>query len=136
MKPEFTNAELESFLDEALPAARMTAIEDALRGDAALAERLAEVVGRRDAGLHSVGAIWRRNRLSCPSRETLGSHLLGVLDDGTSEYITFHLETIGCRYCLANVADLNARQMAAEEDQMESRRKRYFQSSAGYLSGE
>ena len=135
MKRPTSNAELESYLDESLPTERMVAIEKALRDDEELAEQLAKVIGRRDAGLHSLGAIWQRHRLSCPSREELGSHLLGISDAGAADYIRFHLETIGCRYCLANVADLQSQQDAAEATRADSRRKRYFQSSAGYLSG-
>ena len=51
MSSDFSNAELEAFLDEALPAARMAAIEDALRQGDALQKRLAAVNGRRDAGV-------------------------------------------------------------------------------------
>ena len=136
MNDSITTAELEAYLDESLPAERMSAIEKALRGDEALATRLAEVIGRRDAGLHSLGAIWRRHRLSCPSREELGGHLLGILDAQAADYVQFHLETIGCRYCLANIEDLKSQQDASESNRAQGRRKRYFQSSAGYLSGE
>ncbi len=111
----------------------MAAIEDALRNDASLAERLAGTIGRRDAGVHSLGAIWRRNRLSCPSREELGSYLLDVLGPDHSDYVRFHLETIGCRFCIANLEDLRSEQAAAEADGSKQRRRRYFQSSAGYL---
>lgn len=133
----FTDAQLDGFLDDALPAEEMAAIEAALRTDAELTGRLTAAVGRRDAGVHSLAAIWRRHRLSCPSREQLGSHLLGVLDPQHDEYIKFHLTTIGCRPCQASLEDLQAQSAAAttEEDAAHRRRKRYFQSSAGYLSG-
>jgi len=86
----------------------------------------------RDRGEHSVGAIWRRKRLSCPPREQLGSFLLGVLDDDVSDYIQFHMKTIGCAFCMANLADLQSQQQN-NDDQVKKRRKRYFQSSAGLL---
>ena len=50
---------------------RMAAIEEALRGSDDLQKRLTAINGRRDAGVHSLGEIWRRHRLSCPSREQL-----------------------------------------------------------------
>src|SRR5690606_10620191 len=131
----YSDAELDAFLDEALPPARMAELEIALRDDEALKQRLTTVVGRRDAGVHSLGAIWRRRRLSCPTREQLGSHLLGVLDAGHEEYLRFHLEVIECRYCQASLADLRDQHSAAEEEVVVTRRTRYFQSSAGYLSG-
>jgi anti-sigma factor RsiW len=133
MSAQFSNAELEAYLDESLSVARMTAIEGALRHDAELTERLAAINGRRDAGVHSLGEIWRRRRLSCPSREQLGSYLLGVLADDETDYVKFHLDTVGCRYCAANVHDLQSQQSSADANQVEKRRHRYFQSSAGYL---
>jgi hypothetical protein len=132
MPHDFSAAELEAFLDEGLPATRMAAIEDVLRHDAALQRRLADVVGRRDAGVHSIGEIWRRHRLSCPTREQLGSYLLRVLPAELADYIRFHLETIECRYCLANIDDLGTQQSATASETTK-RRKRYFQSSAGLL---
>jgi len=133
MPVEFSNAELEAYLDEVLPTERMAAIEEALRHNESLQERLAATNGRRDAGVHSLGEIWRRHRLSCPSRQQLGSYLLGVLPEDAAEYVKFHLESIECRYCAASVADLRAQQSAADAEQAQKRRHRYFNSSAGYL---
>jgi hypothetical protein len=132
VKISFSTAELEAYLDEALPVEQMTAIERALRGDAELVKRLSQINGRRDAGVHSLGEIWRRQRLTCPTREQLGSHLLGALSDEHSDYIQFHIDTVGCRFCAANLADLQAQQAEAAE-QVARRRRKYFQSSAGYL---
>jgi len=132
MSESFRESDLEAFLDEALPAEEMSRIEQALRGDAELARRLAGVRARRDAGVHSLGEVWRRHRLSCPSRQELGGYLLGALPEEAAEYIAFHVEAAGCRYCQANLADLEARR--AEPDRAaQVRRRRYFQSSAGYL---
>jgi hypothetical protein len=127
----FAEAELEAYVDEALPAERMAAIEEAARGDSDLLRRLAAVNARRDAGVHSLGEIWRRNRLTCPTREQLGSYLLNVLPDETVAYIRFHLDCIGCRYCQANLADLESQQV--ERATADRRRRKFFQSSAGYL---
>ena len=132
MPTEFTNSELEAFLDESLPVERMAAIEEALRQSDALQKTLAAINGRHDAGVHSLGDIWRRHRLSCPSREQLGSFLLGVLPREAADYVAFHVDTIECRYCAASIADLKSQQSAAETE-VTRRRKRYFQSSAGYL---
>ena len=132
MPTKFSNSELEAFLDESLPVERMTAIEEALRGDEALQKELTAINGRRDAGVHSLGDIWRRHRLSCPPREQLGSYLLGVLSSDAAQYIAFHVETIQCRYCAASIADLKSQQSAAEAEVAE-RRQKYFQSSVGHL---
>ena len=108
--PRITQSDLQAYLDEALAPAEMTAIETELRKKPELLKQLAAINARRDAGVHSVGEIWRRQRLSCPSREQLGSYLLGALDGDHAEYIDFHLKTIGCRYCQANLEDLRRQQ--------------------------
>jgi hypothetical protein len=133
MAAKFSNSDLEAFLDESLPVERMAAIEEALRHSETLQKQLAAVNGRRDAGVHSLGEIWRRHRLSCPSREQLGSYLLGVLSRDGADYVKFHVETVQCRVCAANIADLLAQQSASEADATTKRRHRYFQSSAGFL---
>lgn len=131
---------LSAYLEEALPVDQLANIERQLRDDADLRKRLAIVIGRQDAGLHSVGVIWRRNRLSCPSREELGRYLLGVLDTGPADYIRFHLVAVGCRYCAANHDDLRSTgpfsqptQLTEGVEQPAARRRRYFETSAGHL---
>ena len=125
-------ADLEGYLDEALPAADMAEIEKQLRGDPDLVRQLAAILARRDSGVRSLGEIWRRHRLSCPSRQQLGSFLLGVLPEDAARYVAFHLDMAGCRYCQANLSDLENQQAEASEA-AQTRRHRYFQSSAGYL---
>ena len=112
MTESFRESDLEAFLNEALPAEESSRIERALRGDAELSGGRA-IHARRDAGVHSLGKVWRRHRLSCPSREELGGFLLGALAEATADYIAFHVETAGCRYCQANLADLEDRRAGA-----------------------
>jgi len=131
MSSDFSDDELLAFLDEQLPVERASVLEQKLRDSAESRQRLAALIRRRDQGGHTVGEIWRRNRLSCPTQETLGSYLLGVLDDDLHSYIEFHLETIGCRLCNATVSELRASQQT--EEPSTTRRQRYFESSAGIL---
>jgi hypothetical protein len=132
MAKRITQADLQAYLDEALSPAEMAAIEVELRAKPELLKQLSAINGRRDAGVHSVGEIWRRQRLSCPTREQLGSYLLGALDQGHAEYIDFHLGKVGCRYCQANLEDLRRQQQETAET-VKSRRTKYFQSTAGHL---
>jgi hypothetical protein len=132
MPTKFSTSDLEAFLDESLPVERMAAVEDALRNDGDLQKELAAINGRRDAGVHSLGEIWRRHRLSCPSRELLGSFLLGVLSPEETEYVTFHVNSIECRYCAASIEDLKAQQSSAANE-VTRRRQKYYQSSVGHL---
>jgi hypothetical protein len=131
---EFTDTELDAFLDESLTPDRMAAVEAALRDDEPLRKRLSAAVGRRDAGVHSLAGVWRRHRLTCPTREQLGSYLLGVLEEGAEDYVRFHLDTVSCRFCQASLQDLRDQDAAADKSVAESRRHKYFQSSAGFLS--
>ena len=128
----FHQSDLEAYLDEALPPDEMASIEKAVRNDPALLKRLASIQARRNAGVHSVGEIWRCHRLSCPTREQLGSFLLGTLPEAAACHIDFHVETAGCRYCRANLADLQSQQAEANEAVL-ARRRKYFQSSASHL---
>jgi hypothetical protein len=63
----------------------------------------------------------------------MGSYLLGVLDADQADYLRFHLETVGCRFCLANLEDLRRRQ-AESRDVETVRRGKYYDSSARYLT--
>jgi hypothetical protein len=123
---------LAGYLDDALGETECAQIEQELRNSDPLRQQLKQIMQERDRGEHSVGAIWRSHRLSCPQREQLGSYLLGVLEEDAHEYIQFHLQTIGCAFCLANLADLQTQQQDAD-GQVKKRRKRYYQSSAGLL---
>ncbi len=129
---EFSREHLRAYLDDALTEAELARVEQALRSSDDLRTQLRGVMQERDRGEHSIGAIWRRSRLSCPTREQLGSFLLEALEPDYQEYVAFHLKTIGCPFCQANVADLQARQRDATPN-AQHRRRRYFQSSAGLL---
>src|SRR3954465_12723519 len=123
---------LHGYLDDALSDAETAQGAQALRESEPLRQALRAVIQERDRGEHSVGAIWRRQRLSCPTREQIGSFLLGVLEPDHHAYIDFHLKTIGCPFCLANHADLKAQQQSATP-QVRERRQRFFESSRSLL---
>jgi DNA-binding phage protein len=129
---DITREKLHAYLNDALTDPEMAQVEQALRDSEALRRSLQKVMQDRERGEHTLGAVWCRERLTCPSREQLGSFLLQVLDDEQQEYVEFHLQTIGCAFCLANLADLQSLQNEPAPNARE-RRKRFFQSSAGYL---
>ncbi|MEQ8854542.1 MULTISPECIES: hypothetical protein [Gimesia] len=131
----FTDQELLSYLDESLSTDLMSQIEAALRQSDRLRVRLAELARQRDEGVHSVGEIWRRNRLSCPTRSQLGGYLLETLPAEFQSFVEFHLQQTGCRYCNANLEDLKAGLSNLSADS-QRRREKYFQSSAGYFSSQ
>src|SRR5262245_17956078 len=127
-----TDAELLSYLDEMLAPERAAVVEKDLRASVALRQHATILARRRDQGGHTVGEIWRRERLSCFTRSQLGSYLLGTLDAGLHAYVDFHLQTIGCRICAANLRDLESAH-ARSDGQSHHRRRKFFESSAGML---
>jgi hypothetical protein len=129
---KFTQNELEAYLDEALDVERMAQIEQTLRRDPRLLEHLARINARNDSGNHSLSSIWRRHQIGVPSRDELGSYLLGILPEEHADYIRFRVQTLRCRFTIAKLNDLQAQQQQSEKQQT-VRRRRYFQSSVGYL---
>jgi hypothetical protein len=103
---EITRQMLRDYLHDALPDAELAAIEKALRASPELRALYKEVIEQEDRGEHTLGAIWRRERVSCPTREQLGGYLLGAGDPELIEYVDFHLKTVGCPFCQANLDDL------------------------------
>lgn len=133
MPEMFTRLDLEAYMEEALDAHEMTRIEAALRNDPTLVARMMELGRQREEGQHSLGAIWRRHRASCPNRQTLGGFLLEALAPEEADYVYFHVTEIGCRACQANLKDLESLQ-ASDSPPVQTRRKRYFETSAGLLN--
>ncbi|MBL8820025.1 MAG: hypothetical protein JNL58_28635 [Planctomyces sp.] len=127
----WTDREITAWLDERLPANRMAEFEQQLRSDETLRNRVAGIIRGRDQGGNTVGEIWQRSHLSCPTRTELGGYLLNTLSVNAAQYVEFHLMTVGCRVCQANLADLEEQSSAA--DAAPSRRRRFFESSAGLL---
>lgn len=131
---QWTDRELTAWLDELLPSDRMAAFENQLRQDSALRARVAVLIRHRDQGGNTIGEIWQRARLSCPVRTELGGYLLGTLPPDAAAYVEFHLNTVGCRVCQANLNDLE--EQSTQTGQVPDRRRRFFESSAGLLRGE
>src|SRR5436190_6139669 len=114
---------LHAYLDDALSEGETAQVEQSLRESEPLRHLLRNILQERDRGEHSIGAVWRRERLSCPTREELGSYLLQVLDGEHREYLDFHLSVIACPYCQANLADLQARQQEPAPSAQERQRR-------------
>ena len=132
MKTEFTDAELEAYLDEGLDPKRAAELEQAMSDDRQLLGRLSHINGRRDAGIHTLGEIWRRNQIGVPTIEQVSNHLLGVLSKEESDYIKFRMDILRCPYTIAMYKDLSAQQ-DGDTDRSQTRRTKIFNSSAGLL---
>ena len=127
-----TKETLRAFLHDTLPDEQAAEVEKQLRTQAELRDLFDLVRVEEDRGEHSIGAIWRRNHLSCPTRDQLGGYLLQALDEDLFEYIGFHMDEIGCSFCTANLEDLQRKQAEATGP-ARSRRKRIVSSSAEVL---
>lgn len=127
----WTDREICAWLDELLSAERMATFETQLRENEQLRSRVANLIRSRDQGGNTVGEIWQRAQLSCPSRTELGGYLLQTLSPDAAGYVEFHLQTIGCRVCQANVRDLE--EQASQSENVPGRRRRFYESSAGLL---
>jgi hypothetical protein len=126
-----TREQLHAYLDDSLDDAETARIEKLIRTSAEIRKQLTKVREERDRGEHSLGAVWRRERLSCMPRESLSGFLHGILDADLHRYVDFHMKTIGCASCLANLEDLKEKQTEAASETR--RRKRYFETSARML---
>lgn len=126
---DFTDEELLAYIDERLPIERSTELERQLRSSVPLLDRLGQLIRNTEHGEMTIGAMWRRGRWSCPSRPIWAGYLSGRLGDALSQYLRFHLETIGCRTCDASLRDL----ARTEDFEGEVRVRKIFQSSAGSL---
>ena len=78
----------------------------------------------------TVARVWRERRLTCLKRSTLGSYLLGVLEEPWLSYTQFHLDVVGCPMCLANLQDIEEQEAGQEPAEAA---EQIFASSVGFL---
>jgi len=72
---------------------------------------------------------WESQRITCPKRSTIGAFLLEQLEPEWFDYIDFHVTTLGCHFCRANLKDM--RQQKTLEESMF--RERIMASTIGFL---
>lgn len=134
MADAFSDAELEAYLDESLDPQRATELEGYLKEHPELIQKLAYINGRRDAGVHTLGEIWRRHQIGVPTRDTLRSYLDGRLPPGERDYIRFRIETLKCRFTLAHLADLQRQPTTEVPTEVKQRRAKIFESGEKLLA--
>lgn len=135
--PTIDDAMLRAYLSDQLPGEDMARVERGLRESAALRARLEDVRNdREDIQIHTLGAIWRRSRLTCPTRQQLGSYLLEALDPTLGAYFQFHLEVVECPFCQANLADLESQNVAPSAANASRHRQQRILKSSEHLLGD
>jgi hypothetical protein len=127
----FTDEELLAYMDERASPTRAAEIERQVRASDALLNRLVQLMQSTERGDVTLGGMWRRGRWSCPPRAVWAGFVGGRLGDGLTQYLQFHLDTVGCRICGASVRDLRE----SDGGDGELRVRKIFQSSAGALRG-
>src|SRR5262249_54570978 len=73
--------------------------------------------------------VWQQNGFTCRNRRTIGGSLLGTLEGTWKEYVDFHVNKLGCKFCRANVDDI---QKATEAEQKKVQ-QRIFDSTIGFF---
>ena len=106
-----------------------------MREDKELLERLSQINKRREAGMHTLGEVWRRNQLCVPSVEQMGNFLLGVLQPEEADYIRFRIEDLKCPFTIALKADLESRKEDSVKTESNERRSKFYNSSVELLKG-
>jgi len=74
--------------------------------------------------------VWKLQRFSCPKRSTIGAYVLGTLDSEWHRYVDFHVNTVGCRFCMANLQDIQAQNVEKQSKRLQAR---IMESTAGFL---
>lgn len=74
--------------------------------------------------------IWQEQRLSCLKRSTIGAYLLDTLEPPWREYVAFHLDRLGCRFCRANLEDLQTQTADRPARRLHAR---IMESTVGFL---
>lgn len=103
---------------------------------ARLAKSVAQAAGfQSNSSAHPVAmdllsSVWESHRPSCPKRTTLGKYTLGILPPAWNDFIRFHVETLGCTFCIANLADLQAPDPSSEASIQQNR---LFTSTVGFF---
>lgn len=124
-----SKATLDAFVDDHLNEPDSIRVERAIRESPELHTLLKSIIASRDMGDHSIGAIWRREHLSCPSREELSSYKDEALDHQRIDYIKFHLEIIGCNACQANLLDLNCTKGSQANPAAKEKHRQFLENS-------
>lgn len=78
-------------------------------------------------------SLWVDFRPSCPKRTTLGKFQLGTLKPAWDNYVEFHVNSLGCRFCTASLDDLEQLSAASESSSGIPLRNRIMESTVGFF---
>lgn len=78
-----------------------------------------------------VTQVWESQRPTCPKRSTIGRLMLGTLDGAWKKYVEFHVHKLGCRFCRANLDDLQKQ----TDEAPKALHERVMHSTIGFFRG-
>lgn len=81
----------------------------------------------------SVGALWLRERISCPHPDILTAFADQALDEEEADFIRFHLETVECPHCSSNLASIESSLAGESPERIDKARDAAMQRSAAFL---
>jgi hypothetical protein len=77
--------------------------------DSELRGQIRTVQSEFDYHNHTVGSLWRRNQLTCPSDQEIADYQRGelaIIYPKIADHLQFHLNSIRCIYCISTAAEL------------------------------
>ena len=77
-------------------------------GDSELRGKIRTVQAEFDYHNHTVGSLWRRNQLTCPSDQEIVDYQRGelaIIYPKIADHLQFHLTSIRCIYCISTAAE-------------------------------
>lgn len=107
--PAYSREYIHAYIDGALSPEEADAFTSMAYGDSELRGKIRTVQTEFDYHNHTVGSLWRRNQLTCPSDQDIVDYqrgALAIINPEIADYVQFHLTSIRCIYCISTAAEL------------------------------
>ena len=106
--PVYSREYIHAYIDGALSPEEADAFTSMAYGDSELRGKIRTVQAEFDYHNHTVGSLWRRNQLTCPSDQEIVDYQRGelaIIYPKIADHLQFHLTSIRCIYCISTAAE-------------------------------
>ena len=106
--PVYSREYIHAYIDGALSPEEADAFTSMAYGDSELRGKIRTVQTEFDYHNHTVGSLWRRNQLTCPSDQEIVDYQRGelaIIYPKIADHLQFHLNSIRCIYCISTAAE-------------------------------
>ena len=106
--PAYSREYIHAYIDGALSPEEADAFTLMAYGDSELRGKIRTVQTEFDYHNHTVGSLWRRNQLTCPSDQDIVDYqrgALAIIYPKIADHLQFHLNSIRCIYCISTAAE-------------------------------